>query len=264
MPTATVNGIPLFFTDTGGPDDRVLLLGHGYFLDHTIFAAQIAAVFPGWRVIAWDARGHGQTPDAPEDTAYTYWDHARDALGLLDHLGVDRAVLGGVSQGGFIALRAALLAPARVAGLVLWDTEATPCDPADKIGYTEMFAGLRQHGPADELTGPLATQLLGHSDQRQAWQRRWREAAALPLGPAAACLLDRDDVSARLDEIGCPALLMWGEHDAALPQDRMNLLAEQLPAAGPVHVIDGAAHTPPLTHPLQVNPLLTAFLDQLR
>ncbi|WP_409182666.1 alpha/beta fold hydrolase [Amycolatopsis sp. VS8301801F10] len=258
---ATVNDRPIFFADTGG-DGPALLLGHGYFLDHSTFSPQAAALAPEWRLITWDARGHGQTPDE-SDAPYTYWDQARDALGLLDHLGIERAVAGGLSQGGFTALRIALLAPERVAGLVLWDTEATPCDPADKAAYSEMFAALREYGPIDDLIIPLSTQLLGESHLRAELRARWRAAPALPLGLAAHCLLERDDVSDRLNEITCPPLLMWGEQDVSLPRDRMDLLSERLPNASDVQVIRGAAHTPTLTHPEQVNPLLRQFLQTL-
>lgn len=262
MPMATVNDRPIFFSDTGG-DGPALLLGHGYFLDHSTFSPQAEMLAPEQRLITWDARGHGQTPDNDLSTPYTYWDQAQDALGLLDHLGLERAVVGGLSQGGFTALRIALLAPERVAGLVLWDTEATPCDPADKAAYGEMFAALREYGPIDDLIIPLSTQLLGNSALRDELCARWRTGPALPLGPAAPCLLERDDVSNRLDEITCPALLMWGEQDVSLPRDRMDLLSERLPNASDVHVIHGAAHTPTLTHPEQVNPLLQQFLQTL-
>ncbi|MGV9293424.1 alpha/beta fold hydrolase [Amycolatopsis sp. NPDC003676] len=259
---ATVNDRPIFFSDTGG-DGPALLLGHGYFLDHSTFSPQAEMLAPEQRLITWDARGHGQTPDDDPSAPYTYWDQAQDALGLLDHLGIERAVVGGLSQGGFTALRIALLAPERIAGLVLWDTEATPCDPADKAAYSEMFAALREYGPIDDLIIPLSTQLLGNSALRDELCARWRAAPALPLGPAAHCLLERDDVSNRLDEITCPALLMWGEQDVSLPRDRMDLLSERLPNASDVHVIHGAAHTPTLTHPEQVNPLLQQFLQTL-
>ncbi|WNV87878.1 alpha/beta hydrolase [Umezawaea sp. Da 62-37] len=260
MPVAMINDLPLHYTDSGG-DGPVLVLGHGFFLDSSIFTAQAAAVSPRWRVLAWDARGHGATPDTT-GTPYTYWDQARDVLGLLDHLGIDKAVVGGVSQGGFTALRVALLAPDRVAGLVLWDTEATACHPEDKTGYRAMFDALAEHGPIDDLTVPLSTQLLGDSDRREAWRERWRN-TALPLGSAADCLLERDDVSDRLGGIDCPVLLMWGEHDVSLPRDRMESLRDRLPGADRVHVIAGAAHTPPLTHADQVNVLLAEFLQRL-
>ena len=84
-------------------------------------------------MITWDQRGFGQTEF--DSQPFTYWDSADDCLGLLDHLQLDRAVIGGMSQGGFVALRAALKAPERVRALILhrtrrpgWRTRRTsPC-----------------------------------------------------------------------------------------------------------------------------------------
>jgi pimeloyl-ACP methyl ester carboxylesterase len=72
--------------------------------------------------VAWDERGHGQTGDATEP--FTYWDSADDLAGLLASLGVERAVLAGMSQGGYLSLRAALAHPDLVRGLILIDTQA--------------------------------------------------------------------------------------------------------------------------------------------
>ncbi|GGK75731.1 2-succinyl-6-hydroxy-2,4-cyclohexadiene-1-carboxy late synthase [Sphaerisporangium melleum] len=257
MAIAYVNGRHLGYSDTGG-DGHPVILGHGYFTDHSVFAAQAEALHPRWRVIAWDARGHGATADDGEPC--TYWDQARDVLGLMDHLGLPRATVGGISQGGFIALRTALLAPERVSALILSDTEATPCDPADKAGYGQMFAALAEHGPIDDLLIPLSRQIIGDDPHADEWRERWKH-VVLPLGAAAGCLLERDDVSDRLAEITCPVLLMWGSEDRSLPRDRMDLLAERLPAATPVRVISGAAHTPALTHPAEVNRVLLEFLS---
>ncbi|QWF79862.1 alpha/beta fold hydrolase [Amycolatopsis sp. CA-230715] len=252
-----VNGRELHVADTGG-DGPPVLLGHGYFLDHTVFDAQADALAPRWRVIRWDAPAHGESPDA--DGPFTYWDAARDVLAIMDELGLPAATIGGISQGGFIALRAALLAPDRVTGLVLMDTEATACDPEDKIAYQGLFDALRAAGPVDELTVPLSEQLLGDDVHAASWRQRWRDRASLPLGETARCLLDRDDVSGRLGEITCPALLLWGSRDRSLPRDRMELLRDRLPSATEVQVVDGAAHTPALTHPGQVTEALLTFL----
>ncbi|MGC7098765.1 alpha/beta fold hydrolase [Amycolatopsis lurida] len=261
LPTvsATVNGHEVRYFDSGG-DGPPVLLGHGYFLDRTVFAAQVEVLAPRYRVICWDAPAHGETPGRAEPL--TYWDLARDLLALMDHLDLPQAVVGGISQGGFIALRLALLAPERVKALVLMDTEATPCAEADRAGYEGMFAALREAGPVDDLLVPLSAQLLGDGPHAAEWRQRWRE-RELPLGTTVRCLLDRDDVSDRLAEITCPALLIWGSEDVSLPRDRMDLLADRLPKAGEVQVITGAAHTPALTHPDQVNPLLTRFLEDL-
>jgi pimeloyl-ACP methyl ester carboxylesterase len=112
MPTAAVDGIDIAYTDSGG-DGPAVLLSHGILMDHTMFGPQLAALTPEFRVITWDQRGFGATRAAGP---FSYWDSAGDALGLPDHLGVSQAVLGGMSQGGFVSLRAALLSRGGSAG----------------------------------------------------------------------------------------------------------------------------------------------------
>src|ERR1700735_2611987 len=126
MPFAEVNGQRLYYEDTGG-DGPVIAFSHGLFMDETMFDPQVAALRSRYRCIAWDERGHGQTGDATEP--FTYWDSADDLAALLESLGVERAVLAGMSQGGFLSLRAALTHPGVVRGLILIDTQAGPENP---------------------------------------------------------------------------------------------------------------------------------------
>lgn len=93
-----------------------------------MFSPQVRDLAPDLRVVTWDARRHGQTTDT--GTPFTYWDLARDALAVLDDLGVEKAIIGGMSQGGYTALRTALLAPERTTALILLDTEASACTPS--------------------------------------------------------------------------------------------------------------------------------------
>jgi pimeloyl-ACP methyl ester carboxylesterase len=258
MATLHSNGRDLHYTDTGG-DGPAVILGHGYFLDGTMFDAQAAALAPHWRVLTVDARGHGGTPDDGEP--FTYWDAARDVLGLMDALGIASAAVGGVSQGGFIALRAALLAPDRVTSLLLFDTEAEPVGEQARAGYLQLFDALRDHGPTDDLLYPLAHQIVGDHPAAATWIQKWREASQLPLGTPVGALLDRDDIVGRLPDITCPALLVRGELDASLPAERLTTLHQHLPHATKVHTVQGAWHSPPLTHPEAVTELLMQFLS---
>ena len=134
MATATVNGITISYTDSGG-DSPAVVLSHGYLMDSSMFEPQVAALAPEYRVISWDERGFG---DTRATGPFTYWDSASDVIGLLDHLGIEQAVLGGMSQGGFLSLRAALLAPARVRGLVLIDSQAGLENPEAAPAYEQM------------------------------------------------------------------------------------------------------------------------------
>jgi hypothetical protein len=126
MAFADVNGQHIRFDDSGG-DGSAVILSHGFLMDREMFAPQVDALAAEFRVITWDGRGFGETRS--DGQPFTYWDSARDCLGLLDHLRIERAVLGGMSQGGFLSLRAALLAPERVAALVLIGTQANLTHP---------------------------------------------------------------------------------------------------------------------------------------
>lgn len=109
----------------------------------------------GHRVIAYDARGHGRSAPAPERDAYTYAHLADDLLGVLDELGLGRAVLAGASMGAHTALRLALEHPERVAGLVLvtpaFDPDEAPGAriPGAPVSGEETASGLRAHGDSD-------------------------------------------------------------------------------------------------------------------
>src|SRR5438477_527330 len=121
MPEITRGGWKLFYEDTGGDGPPIVLI-HGLLMDGTMFALQVEALRDRYRIVTPDLRGHGRSSHRAEE--YTQWDMMEDHVALLDSLGIDGAVWGGVSQGGFQSLRAALRHPERVAGLILIDTQA--------------------------------------------------------------------------------------------------------------------------------------------
>src|SRR6202034_244861 len=144
MATASANGITISYSDSGG-DGPAVVFSHGYLMDSSMFDPQVAALAPEYRVITWDQRGFGGTRATGP---FTYWDSADDVLALLDHLGVEQAVLAGMSQGGFISLRAALRAPQRVRALVLIDSQAGLENPQVVPAYEQMEQTWMEQGPA--------------------------------------------------------------------------------------------------------------------
>ena len=148
MSTASVNGQRIAYDDTGG-DGPPIILAHGFLMDRSMFAPQVEALRHRYRVITWDARGFGDTEY--DNRPFTYWDLAGDCVGLLDHLGLDQAVVGGMSQGGFVALRVALSAPGRVRALVLLDSQAGTEDPEVVPLYQGMLDEWVAKGPSDEI-----------------------------------------------------------------------------------------------------------------
>ncbi|HKK07576.1 MAG TPA: alpha/beta hydrolase [Gemmatimonadota bacterium] len=260
MPTTTVDGQPIRFDDTGG-DGPAVLFAHGFLMDRTMFGPQVEALAPDFRCVSFDERGFGGTPvRGPFD----YWDLAEDAVGLLDHLGVETAVLAGMSQGGFLALRAALRHPDRLRGLVLIDTDAGVDDEETREGYRQMFRTWREQGPIGPIVETLADLILGQDPElRAAWIERWRAIDPEALEHPVACLLDRDDLTGRLDEIACPVLVVHGEDDESIPIGRAEAVARALPDCRGLVRVPGAMHAPVLSHPGVVNPPLRSFLEEV-
>jgi pimeloyl-ACP methyl ester carboxylesterase len=257
MPHASIRGQQIYFEDSGGPG-LPLVLAHGFLMDHTMFDAQVRALAPDVRVIRWDARGFGQT--TWDGKPFTYWDLADDCLALLDHLGLDRAVVGGMSQGGFTSLRVALRAPARVRALVLLSTQAASDDEATRAGYRQMLETWSTLGPVEPLVESIAGLILGPQEHWEPWVSRMKALPKESLGYPGQCLIDRDDVTARVPEIACPALVIHGTADQAIPFKHAEAVARLLPRCTGLIAVEGAAHAPNVTHPDQVNGPLREFL----
>jgi 3-oxoadipate enol-lactonase len=261
MPTASVNGVTITYHDSGG-DGPAVVLSHGYLMDSSMFDPQVAALAPGYRVITWDERGFGGTRASGP---FSYWDSASDVLGLLDHLGIERAILGGMSQGGFLSLRAALQAPQRVRALVLIDSQAGLENPEAAPAYEEMERIWLEQGP-EPVQDVVASIILGAADgpiDYAPWFARWAVLDREDTQFAFRCLMDRDDITARLGEVTCPALILHGTADAAIPMERAEAMRDGL--AGPVTLvqIEGGTHAANLSHPAEVNAAMLAFLRTL-
>jgi 3-oxoadipate enol-lactonase len=257
MPHAPINGQRIFYEDSGGSGPPVIL-AHGFLMDHTMFDRQVAMLAPEFRVIRWDERAFGKTED--DGQPFSYWDSAADCIGLLDHLGIDRAVVGGMSQGGFLSLRAALKAPERVKALVLISTQAGVDSPETLAGYRQMIDQWEALGPIDPLVHTIAGLILGAPEQWEPWVSRWKTMPIARLRQASNCLLSRDDITPRLKEITCPALIVHGDLDQAISFERAQSLRDALVGCKDFVVATGAAHASNLTHADQVNPKLLAFL----
>jgi 3-oxoadipate enol-lactonase len=264
MPVAAVNGIEINYTDSGGQGPAVVF-SHGYLMDQTMFDQQVAALAPEYRVITWDERGHGGTRATGP---FTYWDSAADVLALLDQVGVERAVLAGMSQGGFLSLRAALTAPGPVRALVLIDTQAGVEDPAVAPGYEQLHQVWLDQGPGP-VQEVVASIILGPGqwdDWYAKWNEQYAEWAPDDLGQLTwpfRCLMDRDDITGRLADITCPTLIVHGTADAAIPMARAEAVRDGLGGPATLIPVEGAPHASNVTHPDEVNQAILGFLSEI-
>lgn len=258
MAIATVNGRRLGYEDTGG-DGPAVIFSHGLLMDREMFAPQVEALRGEFRCVAWDARGHGESDDALEP--FTYWDSAEDMFALAEQMGIERAFLVGMSQGGFLSLRAALRRPEFVLGLVLIDTQAGEEEPEMVQQNQAMAHVVKEHGLNDDLAEIIAALIMSPGYAGNAhWIEKWKARDLEHTDMILTALHEREDIHDRLAEITQPALVIHGDVDAAIPLGKAQALANGLANCEGLVVVPGAGHASNLSHPEPVNAALGDFL----
>jgi YbgC/YbaW family acyl-CoA thioester hydrolase len=258
-----VNGVGLA-VDAFGSGPAVLFI-HGYPLDRSLWRHQLEHLH-GYRRIAPDLRGMGSS-DAP-DLGYSIATYADDLCALLDALGVDEAVLCGISMGGYIAFECMRRWPQRIRGLVLMDTRAGADTPEGRKGRDAAAAAARERGTAAVAEAMLPKLFADASAEAagSAWRQVEAMIRATPVPGIVGALsamrdrADSGDLLASLGEI--PVLVVTGEHDRIIPATEARALAEAIPGAT-LRVIGDAGHLPPVERPAETTEVLRSFLEKI-
>lgn len=265
MPLAKINGQKLYFEDSAGNGPAIIFM-HGFLMDQSLFDSQVEVLSPRYRCIRWDARCFGKTQW--DGKPFNLYDSVNDCFGLMDFLNIDSAILVGMSQGGYCALRAALTCPERVKGLVLMSTQPTADPEPLKAGYREMRDTWQQLGPIPPLMEGLATAILGPREaigleaHWNKWLPKWKQIPGEAIFHAMNNLLDRDEITHRLQDIVCPVLITHGAEDNAIPATIGEELSKKLTNCRGF-VLSPGAHAVNMTHPGMINPSVEKFLDEL-
>ena len=246
---AELNGIEIDYEVTG--DGPAVLLGHGYGSTRHMWDDQHRALADRWRVISWDMRGHGQT-DSPDDPRhYSAALIVADMRALLQHLGVQRAVIGGLSLGGYVSLAFALAHPEMTSALVICDS-----GPGYRNAEARAAWNQRAHERAANLEAKGLDALARRSRETQ--QAVHRSAPGLAHAARGMLAQEGSQVIDGLGGIRVPTLVIVGDQDQPFvaPSEYM---AKKIPGAR-LEVIPGAGHSSNLDQPETFNRVLREFL----
>jgi pimeloyl-ACP methyl ester carboxylesterase len=262
--TATVPGeITISYDDLGDRGAAPVVLVHGHPFNRSMWGPQAADLTAaGYRVVTPDLRGYGQTSVVPGVTPLEVF--AADLAGLLDHLGLGRVVLGGLSMGGQIVMEFYRQFPGRVAALVLADTFAaadTEAGRAARVAMADRLLAEGMDGYAAEVIGKMIApyNVTGQPDVAGHVLGMMRGTA--PEGAAAALRgrARRRDYRDLLARMSVPTLVVVGSDDEYTPVGDAQYMHERIPDSALV-VIEGAAHMPNLERPAEFNAELRKFL----
>ncbi|TDE00603.1 alpha/beta fold hydrolase [Jiangella asiatica] len=222
---------------------------------------------PGVRVIRPDLRGFGTAPE-PGGEQPTIDRYADDVAELLDREGVERAVVGGLSMGGYVTMAMLRRHPGRVAGVVLMDTKASADTGEARVNRERIAAAVLQHGT--RTLRPMVDTLLGDTTRRErpaivARVSAWLDAAR-PRGVAWAqrAMAARPasfDTLRTASAAGVPGAVVVGAEDTLAGEDDARAMAAAFQSFTQVHVIAAAGHLSAVENPDAVAAAVHGVLD---
>ena len=247
-----------------GEGAPVVLL-HAFPLDSRMFEPQAEALAGFRRLITPDFPGFGRSPRAPAQPDMRYY--AEGVRGILDRLKLDRAVLGGVSLGGYVVFECLRLFPERVSGLVLANTRPEPDSDEIRENRKKMARRVAEEG-VEVLVELQMARLLApdtlENDARVVERVRAMILESNPNGVVAAlgAMRERPDSTPLLGKIEVPTLVIGGEEDGISSPGVMGAMAEKIP--GSRHVtLSNAGHLSNLEAPDGFNAALKEFFEEL-
>jgi len=252
MPTIDRDGVKIHYEVHGsGPP---LLLTHGYSSTSGMWQGQIEALSKHYKLVLWDMRGHGQS-DYPEDgAAYSEALTVADMAALLDTVGADKAIVGGLSLGGYMSLAFYRAHPERVRALLIIDT-----GPGFKKDDAREVWNKRALDTAERFERDGLDVLKSGSRERSTVTHR----NASGLARAARGMLTQRDarVIESLPEIKAPSLIVVGADDTPFLA-ASDYMAAKIPGAQKV-VIPAAGHAVNIDQPQAFIDAVLPFLDGL-
>jgi 3-oxoadipate enol-lactonase len=260
---ARVRGIELAYTDAGrGP---VIVMLHGFPFNRSMWRGQIEKLSSSFRVIAPDLRGHGGTTVTSDPS--TMEEMAEDVVALLDDLNVSRAVVCGLSMGGYVALALYRAHPSRVRALVLADTRPQ-ADTEETRRTREENARRALAEGMEPIADAILPRLFSTRTRESALEvvARVREMMLGVNAEGAAAALRgmalRRDQTDMLSKIDVPALVIVGSEDTVTPPSDAEAMRERIEGSRLV-VIEGAGHVSNLERPEEFDRALVEFLESL-
>jgi 3-oxoadipate enol-lactonase len=262
---AVVNGVEVFYVDVGVSGALPIVLIHGFPFNCEMWQPQIELLEKNFRVIAYDIRGHGKS--GISNGQYMIEFFVDDLVGLLDNLKIEKAVLCGLSMGGYIALRTVERNPERVKALILADTQSKPDSNEAKLKRAASIGAIKKLSvkpyaesfvkavfTTDSLTKKTATvEKINQIIQTN---------SSLGICGALLALASRTDTTEALPAIKVPTLILVGENDKLTPPSAAQEMHNKIPKSE-IHVIPNAAHMSNLENPDEFNKHVLNFLNKL-
>ena len=262
---ALVNGSSLHYDLAGTPQGPPVVFVHGFPFSLEMWRGQVeAAAAEGFRVLAYDIRGHGMSDVG--DGQYTIESHVDDLFALLDHLKIGKTAVVGLSMGGYITLRAMEREQGRFSAAVLSDTRSEADTDEGKIRRASSARAVKNDGSTNYAAAYVKSMFTAETfSANPGVVEKVRQVIAhtppLSIAGTLIALAARTDTTASLGAIAIPTMILVGEKDTVTPLASSQSMQSRIKGSE-LHVVPGAAHLSNLENPVFFNDKLLKFLKR--
>ncbi|HAZ02922.1 MAG: hypothetical protein A2W90_09520 [Bacteroidetes bacterium GWF2_42_66] len=261
----TVNDLTVSYNDEGPDNAPVIILIHGFPLNKSMWTNQVEALIENYRVVAYDVRGHGKSVSGDEDFSIELF--VSDLLGIMDVLKIDKAVLCGLSMGGYIALNAIENYPKRFNALILSDTNCIADSSVAKEKRMKAIENIRENGVekyADEsMKNLFAPESFATSKEKIITVKEMIVKTSIQsLCNTLHALSERKETCYKLPEIKMPTLIMVGKKDIITPPSTARFMHEKIKGSI-LNILEHAGHLSNIENPYEFNYQINKFIASL-
>lgn len=263
MPRVKVNGVELYYEDSGAQNKETVVFAHGLLWSGKMFMAQEAYLKERYHVITYDNRGQGQSEVTA--TGYDMDNQAEDAAAFIKALNIAPCHFAGLSMGGFIGMRLAARHPALIKSLILMETSAQ-AEPKENIPRYKLLCNVVKLLGTRPVKGAVMKIMFGqkflNDPARKALRNYWVKELLKnkrSIVSAVYGVTDRKGVESELSAIACPTLVIVGDQDVATVPDKARFIHSHITQSKLV-IIPGAGHTSSVEEPDAVNEAIGGFL----
>ncbi len=258
-----VNDLEVSYLEEGSPTGFPLIFIHGFPFNKWMWEKQLHAIKENYRLIAYDVRGHGDTEVG--SPAFSISQFGDDLIALMDTLLIEKAIVAGLSMGGYIALNAIQKNPDRFAGLLLCDTQCGADSAEGKEKRKKTIDFIQRHGLTVYAQESLKNLFAPASLERKMNEVLFIEEIILKSKAENICLTlqalaDRKEACSSLKKINTPVAILVGQEDKVTTPETAEKMHKSIKGST-LHIIEEAGHLSNLENPEKFNELVLEFLN---
>ena len=261
----TVNNHSVSYTDEGPDHAPVIIFIHGFPFNKSMWNKQVEMLIENYRIIAYDVRGHGNSSTGTDKFSIEIF--VNDLLGLMDTLKIEKAMLCGLSMGGYIALNAVENFPKRFGALILCDTNCMADTPEAKVKRMISIENIEkfgiEHFANENVKNLFAPESFVTNKEKIAMVKEMIIGTSVQsLSSTLTALSTRKETCTGLANIRIPVLIMVGKEDEITSPDASQMMQRNI-RGSILSIIEHAGHLSNIENSYEFNSHLKKFISSV-